>query len=307
MDACPPLEDIAAFIDGMLPPAERERMTAHLARCESCYEVFAGAVEFAGDTGGVVHPFPLGGRTPRKLLLAASIVLTAGVGFFAWQASRPPEITLAGVVDTVENQPKVADHLYKGDRPRGGGEMSDLLGDGPSFMTGVYLIDLRLSVEAGRFEDTRDLLQNLGTELQSIPWALDLGKLYEQEYLELRAGSDVRQLGPKLRQREAEVQEAFQGIFSFSFGLWAEAGRLSAITESPEFFERRNNRRFLSRLQKELSGEVDEAYQDIPGTLTEIERLWNRESLGSEEYGQLARHFLALIEIYDKLQEEESF
>src|SRR5690349_13654604 len=102
MDACPPLEDIAAFLDGItLSPEERARITEHLARCESCYEVFAGAVHFqeeegdssAEDTdGGGVLPFPLveekkrekharaePARPPRRALrwlpLAASVVL----------------------------------------------------------------------------------------------------------------------------------------------------------------------------------------------------------------------------------------
>src|SRR5688500_15235651 len=97
MDACPPLEDIAAFLDGTLSPEERARITEHLARCESCYEIFAGAVHFheeegdssAADTGGRgVLPFPLKGeedRAPRRisrwLPLAASVVLVVGLGF----------------------------------------------------------------------------------------------------------------------------------------------------------------------------------------------------------------------------------
>jgi len=40
---CAAEEEIAALIDGMVAAAERRRLVAHLAGCESCYAVFAGA------------------------------------------------------------------------------------------------------------------------------------------------------------------------------------------------------------------------------------------------------------------------
>ena len=43
---CPDSETLAAFLDGTLPAADRERIQRHLARCETCYEVFAGAAAF---------------------------------------------------------------------------------------------------------------------------------------------------------------------------------------------------------------------------------------------------------------------
>lgn len=309
MDACPPLEDIAAFIDGMLPPEERERMTAHLARCESCYEIFAGAVEFQEkefpvkdtDRRGVLR-FPLSGSIPRKLLLAASIVLTAGVGFFAWQASRPPEITLDGVAGMLKDRSRVDQHLYEGNTLRGKPELG-WLAEPFEFMAGVYLLELRLS---GTSKATEDLLQKLGKALEGSSSTQDLAQSYLNEYVNFR-GNEDKELETRLQTLEADVLDRLRETRSFSFGLWAEGGRLSAAMRSPEFFEDRNNRRFLSLLQKELSGEVDEAFQDIPDRLTEIERLWERESLGSEEYDQLAGHFRAIIETYDKLQEEELF
>jgi predicted anti-sigma-YlaC factor YlaD len=43
LGSCPTEEEIAVFLDGMVAAGERRRILAHLARCESCYEVFAGA------------------------------------------------------------------------------------------------------------------------------------------------------------------------------------------------------------------------------------------------------------------------
>lgn len=46
---CPPLENIAAFMDGMLSEVEREELIVHLNRCEPCYEVFIETVKAMED------------------------------------------------------------------------------------------------------------------------------------------------------------------------------------------------------------------------------------------------------------------
>jgi anti-sigma factor RsiW len=48
----PPLEDLAAFIDGALGEEECARMQAHLARCEECYELFTETVRFQQEEAG---------------------------------------------------------------------------------------------------------------------------------------------------------------------------------------------------------------------------------------------------------------
>src|SRR5688500_13958296 len=69
-DTCPDLEEIAAFLDGKLSGAERARTVAHLAECESCYEIFAGAARFQLDEEDSVQenaPAPI--AFPRRLIL----------------------------------------------------------------------------------------------------------------------------------------------------------------------------------------------------------------------------------------------
>lgn len=311
MDACPPLEDIAAFIDGMLSPAERERMTAHLARCESCYEVFAGVVEFQEEssaedtTGRGVLPFPLvepaapdpapavplARRKTRWFPLAASIVLTAGVGFFAWQASRPPEITLAGVVDTVEDRSAAAERLYVGNVYRNAPPPSP--SDAAEFMTGVYLLDLRLS---GTSEKSPEILKRLAGELKDSSMTQDLVERYWDESLDFREPEEAgRQI------LENEIQERLHEIPSFSFGLWAEAGRLAAATNSPEFFEDRDNRRFLSQIQKELPV-PDDLHEQVLGDLQTIESHWGKDlSALQTSFGRI----IEAIDGYDEYFPEE--
>jgi Putative zinc-finger len=47
---CPDLEELAELLDGTLPAARRAAIVAHLASCEDCYEVFAGAALFQAES-----------------------------------------------------------------------------------------------------------------------------------------------------------------------------------------------------------------------------------------------------------------
>jgi hypothetical protein len=301
---CPPLEDIAAFIDDTLSPEERARITEHLARCESCYEVFSGAVHFqtatAGDTGrrGVLR-FPLGNAILKGLLAAASVVLVAGIGFFTWrQFLAPPKITLAGVIDPIEKKAGISNLLYQEDVPRGSGGSSDLDWDRPAFLAGVHLVDLRLSVEAREVKVASSHLQNLGDALNDMPGFGNLGDRCQTAYLSLEDAAALEPLerfAQELPSLEKEIEQSLSEDPSFSFGLWTEAGRLAAVTKSKKFFDTRNNRRFLSSLLKEPPGTGDEALETVPDSLERIDEAWKQR-----DYETLGQHFEKIIKTYEK-------
>lgn len=314
MDTCPPLEDIAAFLDGMLSPEERERVTEHLARCESCYEIFAGAVHFevassaeGTDRRGVI-PFPLAeekDRAPRRmsrwLPLAASVLLAVGIGWAGWHYLVEPPVSIAAFARPLEDKPGIAAHLYEGDVYRSGEAEVDLFGQKSSFLTGVHLLDLRLSVYAGDWERTKSLLQDLGTTAENI--STDLGKSFSQDYLSLNGSADFDQLALQLPAKEAELEELLLEDDSFQLGKWAEAGRLSARTQTREFF-RWKNRRFLSSLLKNPPGEGDESLASVPGDLQAIEAIWDRGEFRSQDYEDLAGRFEKIIKTYETASTE---
>src|SRR5436853_4609320 len=84
--SCPSAEDLACYIDGTLSPEEAARVTAHLASCESCFEVYSEVLRFqlesepAPETGKVV-PFRNSERDRRApwrpALAAAAVVLVS--------------------------------------------------------------------------------------------------------------------------------------------------------------------------------------------------------------------------------------
>lgn len=325
MDACPPLEDIAAFLDGMLSPEDRERITAHLAYCESCYEVFAGAVHFheyedstldADKEAAMVSPFAgetdrtgvslppvavseeVRPRAPRWLAMAASLLLVPALGFFAWrELVAPPRIVLADVVEPFQGDPRAPALLYMGEVNRGQDE--EIASEHASFMAGVHLVDLRLAIDAKNLDGTRNLLQDLFSSLEEIPFCTDLAESYKEEYLQTGTPADLDRLAPEILAKEAIVQEALSAYETFSFGLWTEAGRLAASTQSPEFFDNRNNRRFLSHLFKQTPWEGDELLEEVPKDLQAIQEIWKGGRFTREDYSALAGHFKSVIDAYN--------
>ena len=324
MDACPPLEEIAAFLDGMLSPKDRERITAHLASCESCHEVFAATVQFQeeegsglGTEGGVV-PFPFAGETDRTgvslppvvalekvrlrasrwFAFAASILLAAAVGFFLWRGFfAPPEMVFAGLVEQVEGSTATTEHLYSGETFRSGEAPEYSFAAHPTFLAGVHLFDLRLNLEAeGDAKTTDRLLQSLGLALKEVPGMGPSGELY----LQSRQGQLNREA---LFNQEEEVRQFLSDSPYFQFGLWTEAGRLAALTQSPDFFEDRNNRRFLKHHFKETPWAGDELLEDVPTDLQAIQQIWDSGKLTETEYARLAPHFESIIEAHDTSDE----
>lgn len=329
MDTCPPLEDIAAFLDDMLSPEERERITAHLASCEKCYEIFSGAVHFQEDEGaasetdgGDVVPFPFVGETDRMgvpgpaatvkekvrprasrwLALAASLLLVPALGYLAWrELMAPPRIVLADVAEPLELEASASD-LYEG---------VDFRGQDPSarpvFMTGVYLLDLRQSLRAQDVERTRDLLQDLSRSLEEIPFLPahleSLAKSYREEFPGMKVSSDLARFAPRHPANEAEIQKELSDEDAFQFGLWAEAGHLSARRQSPAFFEDRNNRRFLDHLLKQTPWVGDDFLDEVPTDLQAIQEIWDSDKLTEAEYTKLATLFESIIRAYDTSDE----
>lgn len=318
MDACPPLEDIAAFLDGTLSPEERARITEHLARCESCYEIFAGAVHFqedeessADDTGGGgVLQFPLAEerRVSRWLPMAASVALAVGLGAVAWQFfAVPREMELAELTAPFQRKPESSGSLYEGETYRGNGDFEDFPPeDAKAFLASVYLVDLHLNVKADDPELSSEALRRIGTEIEQIAFLGDEGKKYQHQARDLESSEGLHRFSQRLSDEEGNIRELLSPYEPFySFGLWTETGRRAAATHTREFFETRKNRRFLSHLQKTLPGQLaPDLQQPVLDDLQAIERIWDEGELSLEDYSALAGHFQSIIKRIDDYEED---
>ena len=335
MVACPPLEDIAAFLDGInLSPEERARITEHLAHCESCYEIFAGAVHFQEEEGnssaddidgGDVLKFPLAkeksqekhvrvepARPPRRfsrwLPLAASVVLAVGLGALAWQFfAVPREMDLAELTEPLQQKPELIGSLYEGDTYRGNEDFENFPPeDAKVFLASVYLVDLHLNIEADDPELAAEALRRIGTEIEQIPLLGDEGKKYQNEALNLESSEGLRRFSQRLSDEEGNIRELLSPYEPFySFGLWTEAGRRAAVTHTREFFEARKNRRFLSHLRKTLPSQLAPELRDpVQKDLQAIESTWDEGDFSRQDYTTLAAHFQKIIERIDEYKED---
>jgi len=303
---CPTDEELAAFLDGMLPAAERARITAHLADCESCFEVFAGAIHFQQEAAGIeggdrtVLPF-----VPRKTKLlrpwwwgslAAVALLSIGLAFagYRWYYAEPA-VTVAELVETLEGNPELAKHLdlqvFRG--PHEGGTV---LPGPPAFMVGVYLVDLRVSFAVGQADTAANVLREICGFLKQIPFGEPDANQCGQDVLTLdRDGSPQtrRRIADAWRSKEADLDETLVPPI-FAFGKWTEAGRLAAATRTPDFFASWRNRRFLRALLKDRAA-IDE--EDVP-LLEKIRAVWERGRLQEPDYQVLAESFEEIIRTY---------
>lgn len=334
--ACPTDEEIAAFLDNMLPAKERARIAGHLAACESCYEVFAGAVHFLHDEkGSIVVPFPRGEGARRRWWIpaTAAAVLALGLGFVSYRAffaERNPAsgMEVATLIEPFQAKPALVQSLYPFHRNRGAGGNKILFSEQTSFMVGALLVDLRISLKEENdkgSEEAKDLLSQIGQELNRTNFMGDEATLYAAEAEKVRT-EGIKALAPLAaiaQQREADLDNSYLDPQSLAFGKWAEAARLAAVTQTPAFFTNRANRRFLSivlrdlekdkqaRAQEakpaesatavddELSADADRADASLED-LKQVRTLWDRGHLQAEDYAALAARFSQIIQRYDQ-------
>jgi hypothetical protein len=326
---CPSDEELAAFLDGMLSEAERARIAAHLADCESCYEIFAGALHFQLDSAaaeeeeeepeGKIVLFPSnkdGVRPARgrrwKLPAAAAAVLVLGLGLaeYGWLFARNvPAAELAG---SLAGRPGLDPLLYN-NAMRGGSEETPLLSEVPAFMTGVHLVDLHLSLAAQDGANAEARLRRIYVSLRQIPGLTEVAEVYRKDADEVstpQSRAALRRLAAALPARESVLEDSLSS--AFAFGKWTEAGRLSAATQTPEFFHLRNRiflwdiRRDLEKrkesrpvLKKDDFDEQAEREDQVLDELSKIAALWDRGKLQPADYQALAADFNSIIRRYD--------
>jgi hypothetical protein len=319
LGSCPTDEELAAFLDSTLTKAERERITAHLAECESCYEIFAGAVHFQQDapaTGETVVLRPVWRQW--WIPAAAAAVLALGVGLAAYRALAEPKMETAELIESLHSKPASADQPNPFSTYRGLGHngSTSFDPDPPSFKVGVLFVDLRIGWTRGRDQKAAELLGQISQELNHMVAMGDWSKSYAADAEQIRHHG-VDALGSPaaaLKGREAELDKDLDRR-SFDFGKWAEAGRLFALTQTPDFFKSRDNRRFLSIILREKEEDkkardaskrreeddaAGEREDEVLGHLRAITALWDRGDLGAESYKQFAKHFEEIIRQYDR-------
>jgi len=289
---CPPIEEIAALLDGRLEKQDRLRVIQHLDECPDCYEVFIGAAEFLEVESAAEQPLedcedwatalkgkvvkfppPLGGSTAvrRWLPLTAAAALAIAVGVPVYRTFlAPPRIgSPDALIRSLEGTPGPQKILWALEANRGEEESHKRRAS--AFLIGAYLVDRQYSLKEGDAPSAAPYSQQIGTALKNLRED-DLADRFYSDWQKAEKTSpqvllrDMRD-SDEARERVRLTEEVAGHYPYFAFGKWTEATRLAAVTKNSEFFEQRDYRRFPTYFLKEEGQNLDDdVRQNLQGT-----------------------------------------
>jgi hypothetical protein len=252
------LDLIAAFIDGRLGPADRERAMALLATSDAAFDVFVDAIHARAEIGDSVIPIERArrwnGRRAAWWVLApaaaAAVVLFAVLPRTRLRSERNA-VSATELVGALGGAGRVASSA--GSQERGWsvtrGATSSLADSTTAFRLGVRAFDLRVAVMA----DDRQSADRLASEMLDRISAAEFSQLVAARYTNLRreiAGTPRDQLLADASQAEAALSRLLAGrpddAFWFNFGKWSAAAELAAGARSHAFFQSDLSTRIVS-------------------------------------------------------------
>jgi hypothetical protein len=315
---CPSAEELAAYIDRVLEQEEADRVTAHLADCEDCFEVYSETMRFLLDsepesneeeTTGKVVPFvppapparEIGGR--RWYPIAAVLAIGVGAGAYFELFARLPQLATAEITASLPVKPALEGKLWRGVTTRGGGdgEEAEPVPEAP-FRMGVQLVNLQVALKAGQASQAQDTISRILGLLKDQYFSDDLQKAYAALTGTLSDPKKApRDFLPEASRLAGESREAFTGDeTTLDLGQWVEAGRLAALAEDPSFFQQGETRSFLHRLLWRERLRLGETKLDPAArqSLWKIDGIVSKGDLESADYEELKQRFGQILEVY---------
>ena len=311
---CPSAEDLAAYIDGELGEAERQRITAHLASCEDCYAVYTETLRFQLDTESVflegeVLPFPSPDKRERAaerafavrrwLPIAALLLVSVGTGSFQFLAP-PPGLVPTKLVPPLADPSSLDERLWRGPTYRGEGGDEEAKLDEAAFRMGVQLVNLQTSLKAGNVPAAQDVVARILGLLKAQSFTDDLQKGYTGITVALENRKPPSELLPEASRLAKESRELFEPTTPLDLGQWVEAGRLAALAHNPSFFQQPDTQSFLRRLLWRDKLGLGETKLDSVSreSLDQISEIASKGDLQASDYAELQRQFDKILEIY---------
>ena len=320
-ETCPPLEDIAAFLDRKLVGEERERFMAHLVGCEECYPVFADSARFQLEEEGSLEeppkpadaepvaeapapvvPFRRRAVVRWALPLAAMLLIGLMTVPLYLRSLEMPPMDSGELVDPAALAKVPLDDFWS--TMRGHSDAAILDSTPFEFLAGAHLVDLRLALARDDVDGALDFLSRINKSMENLSF-VDTARA---SFLEMHGQLYNHKTAPKalierVDRTEAELEEALGGSAFLAFGKWSEAGRLSSKAGDPDFFEKDENRRFSAWLlrnaeEQGLDEDVIQGVQKIRDTL--------EDSASHLPFPDLEKQFAALLLHYQRQAEAAS-
>jgi hypothetical protein len=316
---CPTDEELAAYIDGGLDPAESRRVTEHLASCADCFEIYSETARFLVDSDPVpvegaareADPARTGGvrfwrrrQVVQWAAIAAMLVAGVGGGGYSWFLAAPSPLTT--IADKVPDRAELIPSLWDGPRLRGPGDDTE---PGPiredSFRMGVHLVNLPVALRAGSVRDAQDQIAWIIQLLHKQSLTQELQDGYRGITMVLASGKSPQSLLPEAdrlagRRGDAESVRAIFDPLSLDLGQWVEAGRLAALAKDPGFFQEGANRSFLRHLiwSDKLKKSDDKLDAPTLAILEQISDVFPSGNPQPSDYAKLRSLFDKILEIH---------
>ncbi len=322
-ETCPPLEDIAAFLDRKLFGEERDRFVAHLAGCEECYPVFADAARFQLEEEGLVEePRELAEAKPavevpprvvpfwrrravlrRALPLAAMLLVGLMTVPLYLRSLEMPPMHSGELVDPAALAKVPLDEFWSTMR---GHTQAAILDSAPfELLVGAHLVDLRLALARNDDGGSLNFLSRINGSMESLSFVDTAKASFLNMHSQLYTGKTMpKALIERLDRTEAELEEALGGSAFLAFGKWSEAGRLSSVAGDPGFFEKAENRRFPAWLLRNAEEELLD--EDVIQGVTKIRDTLEDSASSHLPFPDLEKQFAGILQHYQREAEAAS-
>ena len=248
---------IAAFIDGRLSGAERDRVVRLLNESEAALEIYADAVSARQDVGepAVV---PISSAEPRRrrpwmvaVPAAAAAVLLLAI-MPTVRAKREQSLlhanvaSIAGPISVGAGLPTTIgagwdQHGWTVMR----GEGSTFVDSITAFRLGVGTTDLHIALAAGDRARALRIANSMVELLESMSLADAVGAEYQSIRDRVGSGEPVTSLLPS-SQRAEDRLDTFLNSPWFGIGKWLGAGAVAARAHSGDFFTSDRTAQFLT-------------------------------------------------------------
>jgi hypothetical protein len=317
----PSAEDLAAYIDGTLGVKESARVTEHLASCGDCYAIYMESLQFEreswqaepnGEMDGEVLPFRSKASPAAVRWLSIAALLLVGIGgggALGFQFLAPlPELVANRIAPPLRSLPNGAEPLWLGPTFRGGSGNEEIKLDEAAFRMGVQVINLQVTLKAGKVQDAEDVVARILGLLKPQPLSDDLLKGYTGITLALVNGTPPVAMVDEAMRLAKVYRKDFEPGTAFELGQWVEAGRLAAQLRDPSFFQQATTRSFLFRLRWRdklhfLPG-IKDAELDPTNhqSLEQIADVVSKGNLGPPDYDELTQQLDKILETYYPMQ-----
>jgi len=250
---------VAAFIDGRLAGAERERVLRLLTESEEAFEIYADALRARGelDAGAVVPfraPKPISRPRPRwwtagvPLAAAAALLIAVFPAVQSRRANAALEMSAESIAQPLTGGPQLAMAVRSSlDAPRwsvtrGGG--STFVDSTAALRLGVRATDLQVAIEV----EDRERAGRVVAEMVELLGSVNLSDAARAEYGDLHqritTGDSIGSITGAAAKADENLRDFLDSRW-YGVGKWLAAGELAARSHSADFFKSSETAQFI--------------------------------------------------------------